>query len=190
MPEIDKYIISKILFFIFGSTTVIIFFLFYTGVFINIVGSIEAAIMIYCINTALLIPVTIWYAIERSHKPKYKESDILEAYSEMISQTDDESAAKETTKRQWKKARHNKRAIPNNLYGSILRPISDLFWDKSQMILAVPHTRVAHTLANPFYYGHFRYLSEIHEGKHKGIISKQLFDRVQTVLERRGKPTR
>ncbi|TWP21076.1 hypothetical protein EUA67_03315 [TM7 phylum sp. oral taxon 352] len=49
---------------------------------------------------------------------------------------------------------------------------------------------MAHTLANPFYYGHFRYLSEIHEGKHKGIISKQLFDRVQTVLERRGKPTR
>ena len=55
-----------------------------------------------------------------------------------------------------------------------------------------PHsrTRVARMLANPFYYGHFRYLGEIHEGKHKGIISKQLFDRVQTVLERRGKPTR
>ena len=100
MPEIDKYIISKILFFIFGSTTVIIFFLFYTGAFINIVGSIEAAITIYCINTVLLIPVTIWYAIERSHKPKYKESDILEAYSEMMSQTDNESAAKETTKQQ------------------------------------------------------------------------------------------
>ena len=102
MPEIDKYIISKILFFIFGSTTVIIFFLFYTGVFVNIVGSIEAAITIYCINTVLLIPVTIWYAIERSHKPKYKESDILEAYSEMMSRTDDESTAKETTKQQWK----------------------------------------------------------------------------------------
>ena len=100
MPEIDKYIISKILFFIFGSTTVIIFFLFYTGVFINIVGSIEAAITIYCINTVLLIPITIWYAIERSHKPKYKESDILEAYSEMTPQTDDESTTKETTKRQ------------------------------------------------------------------------------------------
>ena len=100
MPEIDKYIISKILFFIFGSTTVIIFFLFYTGVFVNIVGSIEAAITIYCINTALLIPITIWYAIERSHKPKYKESDILEAYSEMMSRTDDESAAKEITKQQ------------------------------------------------------------------------------------------
>lgn len=49
---------------------------------------------------------------------------------------------------------------------------------------------MARILANPFYYGHFRYLGEIHEGKHKGIISKQLFDKVQTVLERRGKPTR
>jgi hypothetical protein len=98
MPEIDKYIISKILFFIFGSTTVIIFFLFYTGVFVNIVGSIEAAVIIYCINTALLIPVTIWYAIERSHKTKYKESDILEAYSEMTPRNDDKSAVKKTTK--------------------------------------------------------------------------------------------
>ena len=51
-------------------------------------------------------------------------------------------------------------------------------------------TRMARMLANPFYYGHFRYLGEIHEGKYKGIISKQLFDRVQTVLERCGKPTR
>ena len=56
--------------------------------------------MIYCINTALLIPVTIWYSIERSHKTKYKESDILEAYSEMTPQADDESTTKETTKRQ------------------------------------------------------------------------------------------
>ena len=55
-----------------------------------------------------------------------------------------------------------------------------------------PHsrTRVARMLANPFYYGHFRYLGEVHEGKHKGIISKQLFDQVQTVLERRGKTAR
>lgn len=38
-----------------------------------------------------------------------------------------------------------------------------------------PHsrTRVARMLANPFYYGHFRYLGEIHEGKHKGIISSR-----------------
>ena len=55
-----------------------------------------------------------------------------------------------------------------------------------------PHsrTRVAHMLANPFYYGHFRYTGEVHEGNHTGIISKRLFDQVQTVLERRGKPQR
>ena len=48
-------------------------------------------------------------------------------------------------------------------------------------------TRVARMLANPFYYGHFRYLGEVYEGKHKDIISKRLFDEVQTVLARRGK---
>ena len=55
-----------------------------------------------------------------------------------------------------------------------------------------PHsrTRVAHMLANPFYYGHFRYVGEVYEGNHTGIISKRLFDKVQTVLERRGKPHR
>ncbi len=55
-----------------------------------------------------------------------------------------------------------------------------------------PHsrTRVARMLANPFYYGHFCYLSEVHEGKHKAIISKKLFDQVQEVLKRRGKPQR
>ncbi|MCA0228712.1 recombinase family protein [Patescibacteria group bacterium] len=48
--------------------------------------------------------------------------------------------------------------------------------------------RIKRMLANPFYYGHFCYLGEVHEGKHKGIISKRLFDQVQVVLERRGKP--
>ncbi len=46
---------------------------------------------------------------------------------------------------------------------------------------------MARLLANPFYYGHFRYLGEVHEGKHQGVISKRLFDEVQTVLARRGK---
>ena len=55
-----------------------------------------------------------------------------------------------------------------------------------------PHsrTRVTRMLSNPFYYGHFLYLGEVHEGKHTGIISKRLFDKVQAVLRRRGKPTR
>jgi hypothetical protein len=48
-------------------------------------------------------------------------------------------------------------------------------------------TRVARMLANPFYYGHFRYLGEVHEGKHTGIISKRLFAEVQIVLTKRGK---
>ncbi len=55
-----------------------------------------------------------------------------------------------------------------------------------------PHsrTRVTRMLSNPFYYGHFLYLGEVHEGRHTGIISKRLFDKVQAVLAQRGKPTR
>jgi site-specific DNA recombinase len=43
-------------------------------------------------------------------------------------------------------------------------------------------------LTNPFYYGHFRYFGEIHEGKHKAIISKKLFDEAQATLAKRGRP--
>ncbi len=50
--------------------------------------------------------------------------------------------------------------------------------------------RIKRILTNPFYYGHFRYVNEIHEGKHKPIISKRLFDQVQVVLQRRGKQQR
>ena len=48
--------------------------------------------------------------------------------------------------------------------------------------------RIKRMLTNPFYYGHFRYLGEVYEGKHTPIISKRLFDDVQNALERRGKP--
>ena len=48
--------------------------------------------------------------------------------------------------------------------------------------------RITFILSNPFYYGHFRYAGEIHEGKHEPIIAKKLFDRVQEVLEQRGRP--
>jgi len=41
-------------------------------------------------------------------------------------------------------------------------------------------------LTNPFYYGHFRYAGEVYEGKHTPIMSKKLFDTVQSVLEQRG----
>lgn len=43
-------------------------------------------------------------------------------------------------------------------------------------------------LSNPFYYGHFRYLGEIHDGVHEPIISKKLFEAVQLVLNKRSKP--
>ncbi len=46
--------------------------------------------------------------------------------------------------------------------------------------------QVKHMLKNPFYYGHFYYAGEVHEGKHKAIIDKNLYDRVQAVLARRG----
>jgi site-specific DNA recombinase len=40
-------------------------------------------------------------------------------------------------------------------------------------------------LRNPIYYGHFEYGGVRYEGKHEPIISKELFDRVQEVLEGR-----
>ena len=43
-------------------------------------------------------------------------------------------------------------------------------------------------LTNPFYYGHFRYRGEIHQGSHKPMISKKLFDQIQEALVSNGKP--
>ncbi len=45
--------------------------------------------------------------------------------------------------------------------------------------------RIPWILKNPFYYGHFRYAGEIHEGIHEPLIAKKLFDAVQGVLTRR-----
>jgi hypothetical protein len=45
-------------------------------------------------------------------------------------------------------------------------------------------------LSNTFYYGHFRYSGEMYEGKHTPIVSKELFDKVQSVLKSRGKSQR
>ena len=42
-------------------------------------------------------------------------------------------------------------------------------------------------LTNPFYYGHFRFLGEIHEGVHEPIIVKKLFDVVQDVWHKRSR---
>ncbi len=38
-------------------------------------------------------------------------------------------------------------------------------------------------LSNPFYYGHFKYAGEVHEGKHPPLISKKLWDKVQDVMK-------
>jgi site-specific DNA recombinase len=51
-----------------------------------------------------------------------------------------------------------------------------------------PKDKIKRMLTNPFYYGHFRYFGEIHEGKHKAIISKKLFDEAQATLAKRGRP--
>ncbi len=48
--------------------------------------------------------------------------------------------------------------------------------------------QIKRILTNPFYYGYFKYCGEVHEGKHTPIISKKLFDEVQTIIKQRGKP--
>jgi len=53
----------------------------------------------------------------------------------------------------------------------------------------LPHLSTIHKiLTNPFYYGHFRYRGEIHQGSHKSMISKKLFDQIQEALISNGKP--
>ena len=47
---------------------------------------------------------------------------------------------------------------------------------------------VQRMIANPFYYGHFRYWGELHEGSHPPMISKKLFDLNQIALRDNGKP--
>ena len=43
-------------------------------------------------------------------------------------------------------------------------------------------------LSNPFYYGAFRYYGELHQGTHEPAISKELFDKVQKILNDRTRP--
>ncbi|PIU44031.1 MAG: hypothetical protein COS96_01095, partial [Candidatus Nealsonbacteria bacterium CG07_land_8_20_14_0_80_39_13] len=43
-------------------------------------------------------------------------------------------------------------------------------------------------LKNPFYYGMFLYRGELHQGSHKPMISKKLFDKIQEALISNGKP--
>ena len=73
--------------------------------------------------------------------------------------------------------------------GKTLQDIADFFKSKGIMTkggLCLHKDQIKNLLMNPFYYGHFRYGGEIHEGKHKAIISKKLFDQVQATLAQRG----
>ena len=69
-----------------------------------------------------------------------------------------------------------------------LQDIADFFASKNIKTsggLPLKKDQIAKMLTNPFYYGHFRYAGEVYEGKHKAIITKKLFDDVQTVFDRR-----
>jgi len=53
----------------------------------------------------------------------------------------------------------------------------------------LPHlSTIYNMLTNPFYYGHFRYRGEVHQGSHKPMISKKLFDKIKIALIQNGKP--
>jgi len=47
---------------------------------------------------------------------------------------------------------------------------------------------IQYILTQPFYYGVFKYNGEIYQGQFEPIITKKLFDKVQTVMQNRGKP--
>jgi len=59
---------------------------------------------------------------------------------------------------------------------------------KSNLDNDISPGQVQTTLQNIFYIGLMKYKGEVFEGKHKPIITKKLFDRVQEVLKQRGKP--
>ena len=47
---------------------------------------------------------------------------------------------------------------------------------------------IQHILKNPFYYGYFLYCGELHQGSHKPMITKKLFDKIQETIIAKGKP--
>ncbi len=52
----------------------------------------------------------------------------------------------------------------------------------------IPVSLIQHTLNNTFYYGLMRFKGEYYEGSHEPLISKSLFDRVQEMFVRKGRP--
>ena len=74
---------------------------------------------------------------------------------------------------------------------SRLEDISNFFYERNVRTISgkkLHKDRVKWILSNPFYYGHFFYGGEIHEGKHPPIVTKKLFDKVQDVILERGHP--
>ncbi len=72
-----------------------------------------------------------------------------------------------------------------------LRQIKELvtelgFRSQKEQVLSI--SNIHNILRNPIYCGLLRYGGEIHEGKHKPIITKKLFDSVQEVMNRKSKP--
>ena len=53
---------------------------------------------------------------------------------------------------------------------------------------AIALSKLIELLQNPFYYGLIKHKGELYQGSHEPIISKQLFDKVQKVIEQRGRP--
>ena len=43
-------------------------------------------------------------------------------------------------------------------------------------------------LTNPFYYGMFKYRGELHQGSHKPMITKKLFNKIQKALKQNSRP--
>ncbi len=91
-----------------------------------------------------------------------------------------------------KKSKHIRAAFELYAKGnSRLEDISKFLFDngvRSLGGLALHKDRVRFILTNPFYYGQFRYGNEIYEGKHTPLITKELYDKVQRVVEQRGHP--
>ncbi|PIS42997.1 MAG: hypothetical protein COT24_00460 [Candidatus Kerfeldbacteria bacterium CG08_land_8_20_14_0_20_40_16] len=51
-----------------------------------------------------------------------------------------------------------------------------------------PVSVIQHILANPFYYGVFKYNGELYQGKHEPMIAKKLFDACQKIMSDRARP--
>src|SRR3989344_5295848 len=63
-------------------------------------------------------------------------------------------------------------------------------WEKSGVLSRggrrIHISRLSFILQNPFYYGHFRYCGEIHEGTHEPNTTKGLYDKANAILRGRG----